>query len=126
MKIGDAPSKLKRPLLVPAIPLIVTVVQRDEPVYACTLQASVVDDVHAVLLHASDIVRAAVDVKFVPPKLRPLIVTMPLAVSPELAAWLELTTGAARATSESGTGNAWPCSTDSLNTVEAELRSASA
>ena len=99
MKIGDAPSKLKRPLQVPGMPLIVTVVQRDDPaVYACPLQASVVDDVHAVLLQASDIASAAVDVKLVPPKLRPLSVTMPLAVSPELAAWLELTTGAARTT----------------------------
>jgi hypothetical protein len=106
--------------------LIVTVVQRDEPVYACTLQASVVDDVHAVLLHASDIVSAAVDVKLVPPKLRPLSVTMPLAVSPELAAWLELTTGAARATLSKRTGNARSCGTDSLNTVEAKVRSASA
>ena len=57
-----------------------------------------VDDVHAVLQHAPDIVSATVEVKLMPPKLRPLSVTMPLAVNPALAAWLELITGAARTT----------------------------
>ena len=57
--------------------------------------ATVVDDVHEVLVHASMAVTDAVAVELVPPKLRPLIVRTPTVVSPALAGAKADTNGAA-------------------------------
>ena len=58
--------------------------------------ATIVDDVHEVLVHASMAVTDAVAVELVPPKLRPLIVSVPTEVSPPLKREMAETSGAAQ------------------------------
>ena len=74
-----APSKLNCPTNVPATALTLTAVRpAAEPPYACGAHATVVADVHALLLHTSVTASDAVGVKSDRPKLSPLIVTDPL------------------------------------------------
>ena len=79
---------------VPTTALTLTAVRTIEPPYAAGPHATVVDDVHALLPHASAAVSEAVAVGPTTPKLSPLIVTLP---PPLGAAFAEtvLTTGAA-------------------------------
>jgi hypothetical protein len=65
------------------------------PPYTSGAHATLVADVHALLLHASAAVSEAVGVKAGFPKLSPLIVTVPLAEGAALAE-AALTTGAAK------------------------------
>jgi hypothetical protein len=95
---AHAPSKLNSPVDVPANPLKLTkVCRRPVPLYACGAHATVVADVHALLLHVSDAVSEAVADVSAAPKLKPLIVTLPPAVGAAFAA-AALVTGAASAT----------------------------
>ena len=92
------PSKLNRPVRVPATPLTLTAARTTpEPPYACGAHATVVADVHALLPHASAVVSEAVAVGPTTPKLSPLIVTVPPPLGTALAEVDEvvLTTGAA-------------------------------
>ena len=89
-----APSKLSCPGSVPAAPLTLTAVRTAVPPYACGAHATVVADVHALLPHTSAVASEAVAVAPTPPKLSPLIVTVPLPLGAALAAAV-LTTGAA-------------------------------
>lgn len=57
--------------------------------------ATVVDDVHVVLLHTSVVVMETVAVELVPPKFRPLIWRAALEVSAALTGSLAVTNGAA-------------------------------
>jgi hypothetical protein len=92
----DAPSKLKCPVSVPATALTMTAVRSTAmPPYTSGAHATLVADVHALLLHASAAVSEAVGVKAGFPKLSPLIVTVPLAEGAALAE-AALTTGAAK------------------------------
>ena len=91
----SAPSKLNRPVSVPATPLTLTAVRTAAALpYACTAHATVVAELHALLPHTSAAVIDAVAVRPAVPKLSPPIVTVPPAHDPELAD-AELTTGAA-------------------------------
>ncbi len=65
------------------------------PPFAADVHATVVDDVHAVLLQASVVASDAVGVTTNPPKLRPLIVTKPPDVTAAFVGPLALTHGAA-------------------------------
>ena len=92
----DAPSKLKCPVSVPATALTLTAVRGTaKPPYTSGAHATLVADVHALLVHASAAVSEAVGVKAGLPKLSPLIVTVPLAEGAALAE-AALTTGAAK------------------------------
>jgi hypothetical protein len=93
------PSKLNGPIRVPATAFTLTAVRTAaEPPYACGAHATVVADVHALLPHASLAVSEAVAVGPAPPKLNPLIVTVPpppLKAAFAALAETVLTTGAA-------------------------------
>ena len=81
----------------PATPLTLTAVRTAaEPPYTCGAHATVVADVHALLLHASAAVIDAVAVGPAVPKLSPLTVTVPPPLGAALAEVDEvvLTTGA--------------------------------
>jgi hypothetical protein len=92
-----APSKLSCPVTVPAIPLTLTAVRTAVPPYACSVHATVVADVHALLPHTSAALSEAVAVGPTRPKLSPPIVTVPPPLGAALATAV-LTTGAATAT----------------------------
>jgi len=93
----SAPSKLNCPVRVPATPLTLTAVRTAaEPPYACGAHATVVADVHALLPHASLAVGEAVAVGPAPPKLNPLIVTVPPPPLRAALAEVVLTAGAAK------------------------------
>ena len=80
----------------PATALTLTAVRTAaEPPYTCGAHATVVADVHALLLHASAAVIDAVAVGPAVPKLSPLIVTVPPPPLGAVLAELVLTTGAA-------------------------------
>ncbi len=66
-----------------------------EPPYAGGAHATVVADVHAVLMHMLAAVTDAVAVKPAEPKFSPLIVSVPPALDAEFAGVLPLTIGAA-------------------------------
>jgi hypothetical protein len=110
MKDGHAivPSKLNCPGKVPVTPLTLTAVRSTaEPPYACGAHATVVADVHALLLHTSAAVKDAVVVRPSVPKFNPLIVT----VAPPLGetfAEAVLTTGAAPSKLPRGATGTWP------------------
>ena len=80
---------------VPTTAPTLTAVRTAEPPYAAGPHATVVDDVHAVLLQASVVVSDAVGVTTNPPKLRPLIVTKLPDVTAAFAGPVALTHGAA-------------------------------
>ena len=93
---SGTPSKLNCPGSVPATPLTLTItdVCAVEPPYAGGAHETVVADLQAVLVHIPATASVAVGVKANPPKLRPLIVTDPPAVSPTFGGLLTLTQGA--------------------------------
>ncbi len=79
----------------PATALTLTAVRATEPLYAAGAHATVVADVHAVLMHGSAVVNDAVGVPTSLPKLMPIIVTDPPEVTPMFGGMLMLTHGAA-------------------------------
>ncbi len=79
---------------VPASAVTLTPIHTPEPPYAAGAHATVVADVHAVLLHASATAMDAVGVTATQPKCRPLIVTDPPEVRPMFGGLLTLTHGA--------------------------------
>ena len=90
-----APSKLNRPVSVPATALTVTVVVRTaEPPYACGAHLTIVPDAQAVEPHTSAVVSEAVTVRSTVSKFSPLIVTVPLPLGTALAEAV-IATGAA-------------------------------
>ena len=93
------PSKLNI-IKVPATALTLTAVRTAEPPYAAGPHATVVADVHVVLLHMSPTPRDALGVTTNPPKPRPPIVMVPPPVAPTVDGLLMLTHGAATATKE--------------------------
>jgi hypothetical protein len=97
--MSDTTALLKLNCLVsePTIALTLTAVRTAVPPCACGAHATVVADVHAVLLHTSAAVSDAVAVRLEDAKLSPLIVTVPLPLGTALAAAV-LTTGAAERT----------------------------
>ena len=78
----------------PATAATLTAVRTAVPPCACGAHATVVADVHAVLLHTSAAVSDAVTVGLEVAKLSPLIVTVPLPLGAAFAETV-LTTGAA-------------------------------
>ncbi len=90
-------SKLNCLVSEPTIALTLTAVRSAVPLYACGAHTTAVADVHAVLLHTSAVASKAVAVGLEAPKLRPLIVAVPLPLGTALAAAV-LTTGAAERT----------------------------
>ncbi len=94
----SAPSKLNCPISVPTAPLTLTAARIAEPPYACGTHATDVADVHALLPHTSAVASEAVTLALKPPKLSPLIITVPPPLGTALAETV-LTTGAAYETS---------------------------
>ncbi len=88
------PSKLNCPVQVPTTAFTLTATRTDEPLYTDGAHAAVVADVHAVLLHASSAPSEAVGVKAELPKLSPLIVKEPPAVTAMLGGLITLAHGA--------------------------------
>ena len=89
------PSKVNCPITVPATALTLTAVRATEPLYAAGAHATVVADVHAVLMHGSAVVNDAVGVAATEPKPMPIIMTDPPEVTPMLSGMLTLAHGAA-------------------------------
>lgn len=89
------PSKVNWPMTVPTNALTLTHALIAGWVRPDVAHATVVDDVHVVLLHTSAVVMETVAVKLVPPKFRPLIWSAALEVSAALTGSLALTNGAA-------------------------------
>jgi hypothetical protein len=90
-----APSKLNCPASVPTTAPTLIAIRAAEPLYAGGAHATVVADVHAVLLHTSAVASDAVAVGLEVPKLSPLIVMVPLPLDTAFAMAV-LTTGAAQ------------------------------
>jgi hypothetical protein len=91
-----APSKLNRPVSVPATVLTVTVVVRTpEPPYACGAHLTIVAVVQAVQPHTSAVVSEAVGVRSTAPKFVPVRVSEPPPLTAALAEARYVKTGAA-------------------------------
>ena len=91
-----APSKLNRPVSVPATALTVTVVVRTaEPPYACGAHLTIVADAQAVQPHTSAVVSETVGVRSTAPKFAPARVSEPPPLTAALAEATLVKTGAA-------------------------------
>ncbi len=90
-----APSKLNRPVTVPATALTVTVVVTAEPPCARGAHATVVADVQALEPHTSAVASEAVGDGSTMPKFSPLTVTVPPPLTAAFAEARSVSTGAA-------------------------------